>query len=209
MVSMTDKAPIDFWFDFLSPYGYLGSIQIEKLAAEHGREVRWRPTLLGIMVMNVMGLPAVPATPLKGPYSGMESARLFKYFGVERNAFNDGDLPPLPAIRTFTWLNMSDPALAKQFGQALYRAHWSEATDVSTPEAVATFAHDRFGLAESDVIAAIDDPDVKDALKASVGEAIETGVFGVPTFVIDGERFWGNERLPMIERLLATGSLDP
>lgn len=204
-----EKQPIDFWFDFLSPFGYLGSIQIEKLAAEHGREVRWRPTLLGVMVMNVMGLPAVPATPLKGPYAGRERSRLFGYFGVEENPFADGTLPPLPAIRTFTWLNMRDPALAKQFGQALYRAHWSEATDVTTPEAVAAFAHDRFGIDGADVIAAIDDPGVKDALKASVGEAIDTGVFGVPTFVVDGERFWGNERLPMVERLLATGTLEP
>jgi len=206
---MSEKAPIDFWFDFLSPFGYLGSLQIEKLAAEHGREVRWRPTLLGVMVMNVMGLPAVPETPLKGPYSGRERNRLFGYFGVPLNPHGDGSLPPLPAIRTFTWLNMKDPALAKQFGQALYRAHWSEATDVTTPEAVAGFAHDRFGIDRADVIAAIDDPAVKDALKASVGEAIDTGVFGVPTFVVDGERFWGNERLPMIERLLATGTLEP
>lgn len=203
-----DKTPIEFWFDFLSPFGYLGSIQIEKLAAEHGRDVVWRPTLLGVMVMNVMKLPAVPATPLKGPYSGRERNRLFGYFGVTLNPHGDGNLPPLPAIRTFTWLNMRDPALAKEFGQALYRAHWSEATDVTTPEAVAAFAHERFGLAQSDVIAAIDDPAVKDALKASVGAALETGVFGVPTFVIDGERFWGNERLPMIERLLATGTLE-
>jgi 2-hydroxychromene-2-carboxylate isomerase len=203
------KAPIDFWFDFLSPFGYLGSIQIEKLAAEHGREVRWRPTLLGVMVMNVMKLPAVPETPLKGPYSGLERNRLFGFFGVKLDPFGDGGLPPLPAIRTFTWLNMTDPALAKQFGQALYRAHWSEAIDVTTPEAVAQFAYDRFGLARAEVVAAIDDATVKDTLKASVGEALEIGVFGVPTFVIDGARFWGNERLPMIERLLATGSLEP
>ena len=206
---MAEKSPIEFWFDFLSPFGYLGSIQIEKLAAEHGREVVWRPTLLGVMVMNVMGLPAVPATPLKGPYSGRERDRNFGFFGVELNPHGDGVLPPLPAIRTFTWLNMTDPALAKRFGQALYRAHWSEATDVTTPEAVATFAKDRFDLDPDAVIAAIDDPAVKDALKASVGAALEAGVFGVPTFVVDGERFWGNERLPMIERLLATGSLAP
>jgi len=204
-----NKAPIQFWFDFLSPFGYLGSLQIEKLAAEHGRTVDWCPTLLGVMVMNVMGLPAVPATPLKGPYSGRERNRLFGYFGVKLDPFGDGGLPPLPAIRTYTWLKMRDPALARHFGQALYRAHWSEATDVTTPEAVARFGSDRFGLDRGEIIAAIDDPAVKDALKASVGRALEIGVFGVPTFVIDGERFWGNERLPMIDRFLATGSLDP
>lgn len=203
------KAPIEFWFDFLSPFGYLGSIQIEKLAARHGREVIWRPTLLGVMVMNVMGLPSVPATPLKGPYAGRETERNFGYFGVELNPHGDGTLPPLPAGRTFTWLNMTDPALAKRFGQALYRAHWSEATDVTTANAVAAFAESRFGIAREKVLAAIDDPAVKDALKASVSAAVAAGVFGVPTFVVDGERFWGNERLPMVERLLATGSLEP
>lgn len=206
---MAGKEPIEFWFDFLSPFGYLGSILIEKLAAEHGREVIWRPTLLGVMVMKVMGLPPLPVTPLKGPYTEHEGRRSYRYFGVEMNPFGDGSLPPLPAARAFTWLNTSDPALAKRFGQALYRAHWSEAINVTTPEAVSAFAQERFGIEPERLIAAIGDPVVIDALKASVAAAVSGGVFGVPTFFVDGQRFWGTERLPMVERLLATGTLAP
>ena len=47
--------PIDFYFDFISPYGYLASTQIDKIAAKHDREVIWHPFLLGVTVMNVMG----------------------------------------------------------------------------------------------------------------------------------------------------------
>lgn len=204
-----EKSPIEFWFDFLSPFGYLGSVLIERLAADLGREVVWRPTLLGVMVMNVMRLPPLPVTPLKGAYTDYEGKRSYRYFGVTWNPHGDGSLPPLPAARTFAWLNARDPQLAKRFGQALYRAHWSEATDVTTPEKVATFAEERFGLPRDQVIAAIDDPVVKDALKASVSAAVEMGIFGVPTFVVDGQRFWGTERLPMVERLARTGTLEP
>lgn len=200
---------IEFWFDFLSPFSYLGSVLIERLAEKYDCDVIWRPTLLGVSVMSVMKLPPLPATPLKGPYSAIECARSYRYFGIRMNSFGDGTLPPLPAARIFTWLNMSDPALAKRFAQAVYRAHWSEATDVTTPDAIAAFAKDRFELDPDSVLAAFNDTKVKNALKASVAEAIEKGVFGVPTFVVDGQYFWGTERLPMVERLLTTGSLEP
>ena len=49
-------APIGFYFDFISPYGWFGAVGIERIAASHGREVDWRPMLLGVAVMQVMGL---------------------------------------------------------------------------------------------------------------------------------------------------------
>lgn len=54
--SGTPRAPVEFWFDFISPYAYPGSTQIESVAARHGRAVDWHPVLIGVTVMQVMGM---------------------------------------------------------------------------------------------------------------------------------------------------------
>ena len=74
--------PIDFYFDFISPYGYLASTQIDKIAAKHDREVIWHPFLLGVTVMNVMGLKPIMDTPLKSDYALIDRPRMAKLFGV-------------------------------------------------------------------------------------------------------------------------------
>jgi 2-hydroxychromene-2-carboxylate isomerase len=61
-----DATPIRFWFDFVSPYGYLASLRIDELAARHGRTVDWRPLLLGVTVLRSVGLMPLMGTPLKG-----------------------------------------------------------------------------------------------------------------------------------------------
>ncbi|MGB0631259.1 MAG: DsbA family protein, partial [Alphaproteobacteria bacterium] len=62
------KPPVDFYFDFLSPYGYLAATQIDDLAARYDRGVVWRPFLVGVTVMNVMGMKPLMETPLKSDY---------------------------------------------------------------------------------------------------------------------------------------------
>ena len=71
----TVREPIDFYFDFLSRYGYFASLRIEAIAARHGRSVRWHCMLLGVAVMKVMGLKPLLDTPLKGDYVLRDFAR--------------------------------------------------------------------------------------------------------------------------------------
>lgn len=196
-------APIDFYFDFLSPYGYLGSVGIEKVAAKHGRQVAWRPMLLGINALKVMGIKPLNETPLKAPYLRRDVPRTARYMDIPI-VMHDTTLAPLPAARAFAWLADDDPALAKRFGQAIYRAHWAEGRNMSTPAAVAAEAA-TLGIDADALLAAIETDRVKNRLKERVQESIEVGVFGTPTFVVDGEMFWGSDRLPMVDRWLETG----
>ena len=83
--------PIDFYFDFISPYGYLASTQIEKIAAEHDREVMWRPFLLGVTVMNVMGLKPIMDTPLKSDYALIDRPRMAKLLNSARGDEKSGN----------------------------------------------------------------------------------------------------------------------
>ena len=77
-----DKPPIEFWFDFISPFGWFASLRIDDLAAKHGRTVEWRSMLLGVSVMKVMGLKPLLDTPMKGDYVRRDAARYARRHGL-------------------------------------------------------------------------------------------------------------------------------
>ncbi len=196
--------PIGFYFDFLSPYAYLGSIEVEKLAASRGRTVEWRPILLGISVLKVMGLKAVPDTPLKGDYAAHDWPRCARLLGIAHRPDAKVQFASLAAMRAFAWLNDRDAELARAFGRAIFRAHWAEGRDMSAPEAVAAEA-EPLGILPASLLAAIASQAVKARLRSHVDAALAAGVFGAPTFAVDGELFWGADRIGQVERWIETG----
>ena len=108
------------------------------------------------------------------------------------------------ASRAFYWVQDADRALAVKLAQALYRAYFAEDRDISSPEVTADVAS-RLGIDRAALLAALSDPAVKERLKSEVDVAIARGVFGSPYIVIDGEPFWGSDRLDQVEKWLATG----
>lgn len=194
---------IDFYFDFISPYAYLGSQLVDALGERQGRGVDWRPLLLGISVLRVMELKAIADTPLKGTYSRHDAPRFARYLGLPFKRPH-GVLKPLAPMRAFVWLKQNDPAAATLFARTFFRAQWGEGRNLSDPDAVAALAAE-LGHNAPAVRAAIDDEAVKQRLRTDVDAAIAAGVFGVPTLVVDGELFWGADRLPMVERWLESG----
>jgi len=200
---MTDRTPIDFYFDFASPYGYIASTRIDELAARHGRRVAWRPILLGV-VFKTTGMGPLPSIPMKGAYSLRDFARSARLYGVP---FAMPKAFPFNAVvpsRAFYWLQARDPDLARRFAQAAYRAAFPEQTDITTPDACAAIAAN-LGVKREETLAALNDQAVKDRLRAEVDQAIARGVFGSPFIVVDGEPFWGADRLDHVERWLKTG----
>lgn len=197
-------APIEFYFDFISPYAYLGSIGIERVAARTGREVDWRPMLLGVSVLKVMGLKPLPDTPLKGDYLDHDVPRSARYLGIPYSLEARTQFAPLPSARAFTWLKDRDAALANRFGQRIFAAHWGEGRDMGTAEAVAAEA-EALGVPPAELRAAIETDAVKQRLRVHVDASIAKGVFGAPTFIVDGEMFWGADRLDQVERWIETG----
>ena len=199
--------PIEFYFDPLSPYGYLATTQIEAIGARHGREVDWKPVLLGITVMKVMGLPPLMQTPLKKDYVAHDKSRMAKLLGVPMVDRPEGlaaGINSLSACRAFLWLKQSDPSLARRFAKQICARLWAEGKDITAAETVADEAA-TFGADRGAVLAAIDSPEMKAALKAAVEAAVAKGVFGVPTFIVDGEAIWGVDRLWMLEHWLRHG----
>jgi 2-hydroxychromene-2-carboxylate isomerase len=103
--------------------------------------------------------------------------------------------------RAFYWIGDRDPALAKKVAQALYRAYFAEDRDISNPEVTGNVAA-KLGVDKAELTQALNDPAVKERLKTEVDAAIERGVFGSPYIVVDGEPFWGSDRLEQIDKWL-------
>jgi 2-hydroxychromene-2-carboxylate isomerase len=195
--------PIDFYFDFSSPYGYFASQKIEALAEKHGRTVDWHPILLGVVFKQTGAVP-LTEVPVKGPYSRRDFARSARFHGVD---FNMPPVFPIPAqapSRIVLWAKQKRAADAARLAKALYRAFFVQGRDVSKPEIAAEVAREQ-GFDAAQARAAADDPAIKDALKREVEGAIAAGVFGSPFVVIDGEPFWGLDRFDQIDRWLREG----
>jgi len=198
-------APIDFYFDFISPYAYVGSTQIEALAARHGRTVEWRPVLIGITIMKVMGIKPLTQTPLKQDYQRHDSAHMAAIYGVPFKYHGLGSINALAALRAFLWLKARDPQLAVRFAHRIFKRLWVDNRRVEPVEAVVEEAS-ALGVKSDELAAAVASPEAKQALFDAVDHAVARKVFGVPFFVADGEPIWGSDRLWMLDHWLAHGS---
>ena len=194
--------PIDFYFDFSSPYGYFASLGIDALAARYGREVRWRPFLLGV-VFKTTGQSPLLLQPLRGPYAKRDLERTARLIGRPYRLPDSFPINAMAASRAFYWLEASDAERAKGFARAVFHAIFGEGRDMGPPAAVVELAKAK-GFA-NDLAVAINDQAVKDRLRAEVDSALARGVFGSPYVIVDDEPFWGFDRFPQIERWLETG----
>ena len=199
----TVAAPIDFYFDFSSPYGYLASRRIEAIAARHGRDVAWRPYLLGVAFQKTGQSPLIEQ-PLRGAYHERDFARSARLHGIPFRLPEPFPFMSVAAARAFYWMDGRDPTGAKAYAEAVFGRVFEDGIPVATPEAAADIA-DRLGHDRDRVLTALADPAVKARLRQVVDEALARGVFGSPFIFVDGEPFWGNDRLEQVDRWLETG----
>lgn len=200
----SDKSPIDFWFDFSSPYGYLMAEKIDAVAARHGRKVRWHPILLGVIFQATGSRPPADGVSSKGTYMMHDFHRSARFMGIPYNPPSRFPLPTQNAARAYYWLHGQDCALARRFAHAVYRAFFVDDLDISSPDTVLDIAAG-LGVDRQQLATALQTPEVKALLKDEVDAALAAGVFGSPHVIIDGEAFFGADRLPQIERWLETG----
>jgi 2-hydroxychromene-2-carboxylate isomerase len=196
-------APLEFYFDFTSPYGYFGAEQIEALASRHGRTVNWHPVLLGVIFKATGQMPLMDV-PLKGDYSLRDLARISRLTGITFNTPSPFPVGTAAAARAFLFAGEADAAMAKQLGLALYRAYFVQGRNIGETEVVLDVCAEQ-GLDRAEAALAINDQRVKDQLRAGTAEAQALGVFGSPYVIVDGEPFWGWDRFPMIETWLQNG----
>lgn len=199
------KPPIEFWFDFISPFGYLASLRIDDLAARHGRTVEWRPLLLGVTVLKVMGLPPVLKTPLKGAYVLRQIARYRRRHGIALARDPAAEpMNPLPAGRLLAWLRVQAPASATAVARGIFDAYWSRGLAMDDAAALRAVAIER-GADAALVDAGLADPSAALLLRSEVAAAVAAGAFGSPFVIVDGEPFFGLDSLEQVDDWLSRG----
>lgn len=197
------EAPVEFWFDFGSPYSYFAALRVEAMAARHGRVVRWRPFLLGVVFKQTGGQPLTPDTPA-GRYALHDWQRLARL--LQRPFRLPPELPvrAVAPSRAFYWLEAHDPERAVPFARAVFQRCFGEGRDITRPQSslhlAAHLGADRHALA-----AGMTGPAARQRLREATADALRLGVFGAPFFLVDGEPFWGHDRLPMVDQWLQTG----
>lgn len=198
------KPPIDFWFDFSSPYSYIANEWVDALAARHGRTVQRHAILLGV-TFAAAELKSPVSHPIKREYSLRDFARSARYEGVPYEQPAAFPIATQNAARVFWWLHDSrGPVEAARWARTAFRAYFTRGVALNDPLALKALAADS-GLDAAAAEAAWNEPAWKDRLKRANEQAISSGVFGAPFFMVDGEPFWGNDRKPQIERVLVNG----
>jgi len=193
---MTRK--LEFFFDFGSPNAYLAYTQLPALCERCITDLVWRPMLLG-GVFKATGNHAPGEVPAKGAYLRRDMARFVERYGIEYQ-FNDA----FP-INTLTLMRGAVALLEDirfpTYVDAVFRALWVDNRDLGDP---AVFEHTLadVGFEASEFMAAVSAPETKQALIAATDEAVARGVFGAPSFIVDDELFFGQDRLDFVEEAL-------
>lgn len=201
------SSPIEFYFDFSSPYGYLGSQRIQAVADKHQRKVDWHPILLGA-IFKVSGQAPLTTFPLKGDYAIMDFQRSAREVELPYTHPKNFPIATVAAARTVWWAkDHTDSTVNSKTAdlvQAFFKAYYVDGKDISDANIVLDIASS-IGIDKDTLTAALQEPAVKDRLKTAVNDAIEKKIFGSPMMIVDGESFWGNDRIGQVDRWLTRG----
>ena len=193
------SATLEFYFDFASPTAYLAYKRLGQLAAQYSLELNYRPMLLG-GVFKASGNASPITIPAKGHYMMVHDLpRFAKRYGVAMN--------PNPHFPINT-LNLMRGAIAAErlgcfnaFVDAVYDAVWVQGKNMGDIEVITQLLNDS-DLDGKALIALTQDPEVKAELIARTEAAVARGIFGTPTFFMDEEMYFGQDRLDFVEEAL-------
>ncbi len=191
---------LDFYWDFSSPFAYLAASQVETLAVRTRATLRSHPVLLGGL-FRIIGQEDVPLATFSEPKRRHVLADLQRWAGRWQIPFRFPSRFPtrsLDALRLYLAL---PEARRAAFRSAVFQAYWAEDRDITSREVLASCG------ADAEAFAMMESESVKRALRTSTEAAAKAGIFGVPTFVIDGtDLYWGQDRLDLVEEQLGRAS---
>jgi 2-hydroxychromene-2-carboxylate isomerase len=186
-----------FHFDYISPYSYLAWQQLRDVAQKHDLRVEPKPTLFAGL-LNHFGHKGPAEIQPKRIYMFKDCLRAAAQLGVPFAPVHSHPFNPLPSLRA-TLLDMDEDTRARLVTQ-LFHATWAESRGLGSAEVVAEVCAD---AGVPNALERIQDPKIKQRLRDASRDAIELGVFGVPTMIVDDELFWGTDSFPHLERYLA------
>lgn len=197
---------VHFYFDPISPYVYLAWTQLPRLLDQTQAQIKMVPVLFAGL-LNAHGQKGPAEIPAKRTYTMHDVYRWSRYYGLEIKGPPGHPFNPLAALRMCLALTNEEEQNA--FAGRIIEAPWADGLDISDGGTLKQIA------AESKLDAgalweAAHSAEVKEQLKKNTMEAIGQGVFGVPTFIVDKEMFWGNDRLIFLaDYLKGAPPIDP
>jgi 2-hydroxychromene-2-carboxylate isomerase len=186
---------IEFFWDVGSPYTYLASTRIDRLAEACNAQVQWRPFLLGGVFRDTGNRPPleVPAK-LKYMLDDLKTwAAHYKMPFSFPSVFPINSLIPMRAA-----VGADRLGKGKEFAEAVMEALWQKGQDPSQPDDLNEIARS-VGLDGEALAQMVQDPEIKEVLKNNTAEAVARGAFGAPTFFVGKKMFWGHDRMILLE----------
>ncbi len=192
---------IDFYLSLRSPWAYLGSVRLEEIAARHGAEIAVKPVDYGTIFPQTGGLPLPKRAPARQAYRLVELRRWRRRLGLPLNLEPKGfAVDEAPAARLVIAAGESggDPL---RLAHAILRAVWTEERSIDDPATLKAIAEES-GHDGAALLALAEQQETTAAYEALTREALSRGVFGAPTYIYEGEPFWGQDRLDFLDEAL-------
>ena len=190
---------IDFYYDYGSPATYLAWTQIYDLAEKHGASVVRKPALLG-GVFKETGNSAPANVPAKGAWLFKDLNRFAQRYGVEWQMNSNFPINTIYLMRGALYAQKE--GFIEAYDEACFHAVWRDNKNMNDPETVTQVFLDA-GFDAAAIGASMQNPEIKKQLFAVTAEAVENGLFGMPAFIVDGELYWGQDRLDFVEEAIA------
>lgn len=199
-----NPTPLHFYFEFASPYAYFASLAVEDLCARHGLELVWKPVMLGAIFKHTGAKPLL-LDGVRGQYAIMDIRRWAKRHDIPLALPTKTPTNSLKAARGLLYLRgqgSEDNSITASYVHGCFSAHWVEGLDLYDDDTLAGVVR---GIGENvdAFFAAISRPELKQQLIDETEHARRRGVFGAPTFIYGDEMVWGNDRMGLLEQIIA------
>jgi len=195
---------VDYFFSPVSPWTYLGHQRFQTMCKRHGAHVNVRPCDLTGKIFPISGgLPVKQRAPQRQAYRIAELHRWRDYLGVPLNIHPKhfpADAEPAARLIIAASRLSEDAAMALTF--AILRACWAEERNIADHDTLKAILEEQ-GFGAEALLHHAASPDTRAAYESYTQEAIDKGVFGAPSYVYDGELYWGQDRLDFVERALS------
>jgi 2-hydroxychromene-2-carboxylate isomerase len=196
---------LNFFFDFVSPYGYFAVQQIEALASRHGRTLRWHPFHMRAVMKDMLGVTqAMADVPLKGNYVRNDVQRLARQLGLPYNPAPAAGFSSVAASRTFYLLQEHDLDVAVGYARAVFHSQHALACSPNS-WAQCTVLAIQAGADPAWLDETQQGGHARALFNQATQAAVAQGVWGTPSFIADGEMFWGCDRLAQLDDWLRLG----
>ena len=183
---------IDFWYSIGSTYSYLTVMRLPEVERVAGAEVRWRPFNVRHVMIEQNNIP-FKDKPVKTAYMWRDIERRADRYGLAPHIPAPYPVPGLVLANQIATLGVEEGWVA-DYTRATYR-RWFESGEPAGDEPNISESLEEIGCDPSHVLVAAQSDRIISVLATATNEAMELGVFGSPTFVVDGEVFWGDDRL--------------